>query len=56
MRTGRQVGNRVEARLQQSMAAGCEGNSVPEAAGCGSSLCQRLLDGCLVWIVDVQWW
>ena len=30
------------------MAAGCEGNSVPEAAGCDPSLCRRLPDavGC----------
>ena len=26
------------------MAAGCEGNLLPEAAGCGPSLCQRLPD------------
>ena len=38
------------------MAAGCEGNSVPEAIGCDPSLCQGLLDAAIAELVDVHWW
>ena len=37
------------------MAAGCEGNSVPEAAGCDPSLCPRLPGAVIVELVDVHW-
>ena len=37
------------------MAAGYEGNSVPEAAGCDPSLCQRLPDAVMARLVDVHW-
>ena len=37
------------------MAAGCEGNSAPEAAGCDPFLRQRLTDAVVVELVDVRW-
>ena len=43
------------------MAAGCEGNFLPEAAGCGVFLCGRVPDvvcscagGCRMWCVPVR--